>query len=289
MLIRRCQPLIRSFVRRSHLYVDQYDLSSTGTPFDEFRQRRERLVHLIRNQLQRNQKSTSSNFTLCLPSATRLYMGPDVAYFPFKQQSDFYYLTGCMQPNALLLLHGNSDAFSTTLFLSPCSMSSIDAYQRWFGPVITDEDQICQMFGLDRVHSLDELHSFPLPSSSSALFYDPNSLPELNATRKHLVSFFERFSASAVFKQLQVFLHALRSLKSLSEQTILRQACQLTSQAFIQTMKIHPKQMENEALIKARFQYECEKSGSMSMAFHPVVAAHGRSFAHCRCHGTDQR
>lgn len=281
MLTRRCQSLFKSFIRRSHLYIDQYDLSSTGIPFDEFRQRRERLVYLIREHLQRQHKSSMSpNFTLCLPSATRLYMGPDVAYFPFKQQSDFYYLTGCMQPNSLLLLNGNSEAFSTTLFLSACSMDSIDDYQRWSGPIITDKDQICQMFGLDDVHSLDSLPSFRLAPPPSILFYDSSSLAASNATKKHVDSFLQRFSSSSIFERLQVFLHALRSMKSLNEQAILRQACQLTSQAFIRTMKIPPKQIDNEALIKARFQYECEKSGDMTMAFHPVVAAHGRSFTH---------
>jgi hypothetical protein len=50
----------------------------------------------------------------------------------------------------------------------------------------------------------------------------------------------------------------------------------LTSKAFIQTIKNIKKDTQNESLIKARFQYECEILGDTSLAFHPVVAANGR-------------
>jgi Xaa-Pro aminopeptidase len=205
-------------------------------------------------------------------------MGPDVAYFPFKQQSDFYYLTGCMQPNALLLLNGNDRTFSTSLFLSSCSMSDFDDYQRWFGPIITDPDRICQMFGIDRVKVIDELASIDIPSTSF-LFYSSSASIDPTVTKTNVTSLIERFSSSAslIDDQLHLFLHALRSMKSLDEQNLLRRVCQWTCDAFVQTMKLHPKHIDNESFVKSYFQFQCERSGIMSMAFHPVVAAHGRS------------
>ena len=264
-----------SFIRQHHIYIDQYDISSTGISLHEFHQRRHSLVQLIRNYVKKERKQSSTNFTICLPSSSRLYMGPDVAYFPFKQQSDFYYLTGCMQPDALLLLNGNDQTFSTDLFLSSCKMNSIDEYERWFGPIIIDKNKICQIFGIDHVYPIDTLTTIKIPSTS-ILFYDSQLMEDTNINKKNLTSFLGRFSSSMICKQLNLFLHSLRLIKSVTEQNIIRQACQFTSKALIQTIKSCNQNVKNEYLIKARFQYECEALGNVSLAFHPVVAANGR-------------
>ena len=173
MFLNRTKSIIKSsFIRSNHIFIDHYDLSSTKISLNEFQQRRQSLVNLIREYIKKN---SSQNFTICLPAATRQYMGPDVVYFPFKQQSDFYYLTGCMQSDAVLLLNGNAQSYSTHLFLSPCSMTSIDDYERWFGPTITDKDKICELFGIDHVYSIDKLTSIKIPSSS-VLFYNSQSI-----------------------------------------------------------------------------------------------------------------
>jgi len=262
MFIHRTKSIIKTVFRYQHIYIDHYDLSSTGISLNEFHQRRSSLVNLIRNYFQTEKK----DFTICLPASTRLFMGPDVAYFPYKQQSDFYYLTGCMQPDAVLLLNGNAQNFSTDLFLS----KSTDQYERWFGEIITDQDQICQLFGIDRVYSIDKLPTLNIPSSS-VLFYDSQTMD-----KKNLIPFLKRFASSTVCNQLNVFLHKLRSIKSITEQTLIRQACQLTSKAFIQTIKNCQKDVSNEYLIKARFQYECQILDDTFMAFYPVIAANGR-------------
>jgi Xaa-Pro aminopeptidase len=232
-------------------------------------------VNLIRHYIKTEQKQSSQNFTVYLPASTRQFMGPDVAYFPYKQQSDFYYLTGCMQPDAVLLLNGDDQTFTTDLFLSRCRMNLIEDYERWFGPTITDKDQICQIFGIDFVHSVDKLPSVKIPSSS-VLFYNSQSMDETSINQKNLSPFLQRFSSSIIHKQLNHFLHSIRSIKSPTEQNLIHQSCQLTSKAFIQTIKNSKKDIQNESLIKARFQYECEILGETSMAFYPVVAANGR-------------
>ncbi|CAF3608829.1 unnamed protein product [Rotaria sp. Silwood1] len=272
----RNKSIMKSFIRFHHIYIDHYDISSTGISLNEFRQRRHSLVNLIRHYMKTEQKQSSKNFTICLPASSRLYMGPDVAYFPFKQQSDFYYLTGCMQPDAILLINGNDQTFSTNLFLSRCTMHSTDEYERWFGPTITDGEKICQIFGIDKVYPIDQLITLKLPSSS-ILFYNSQFINDKTINKKNVVPFLKRFSSSIVCNQLTSFLHSLRSIKSFAEQNLIRRVCQLTSIAFINTMKNCKKDIENEYLVKAQFQYECEKLGDLSMAFYPVVAANGRA------------
>ncbi|CAF3384454.1 unnamed protein product [Rotaria socialis] len=276
MFANRSYCIIKSFIRRQHFYIDNFDLSATGIPRHEFHQRRQSLVNLIRNYIKTEQKQSCKDFTICLPSSSRLFMGPDVAYFPFKQQSDFYYLTGCMQPDAVLLLNGNDETFSTNLFLSRNTTHSIEEYERWFGPTISDREKICEIFGIDEVYPIDQLLTFRFPPSST-LFYNAQFINDKTINKQNLVPFLKRFSSSIVCSQLTSFLHTLRSIKSLTEQNLIRQACELVSKAFVNTMKNCKKDTQNEYFIKARFQYECEILDDVSMAFYPVVAASGRS------------
>jgi len=275
MFIVRNRSFMKSVFHRRSIYIDHYDITSTGISLNEFHQRRDSLINLIRNYLKTEEKSSSQNFTICLPSSTRLFMGPDVAYHPFKQQSDFYYLTGCMQPDSVLLLNGNNEKYSTNLFLSQYSMNSIDEYERWFGKTITDKNKICELFGIDHVYSIDELTSIKIPSSS-VLFYNSEIIDNSSINKKNLLSFLKRFSSSIVCQQLNLFLHSLRSIKSSTEQNLIRQACQLVSKGFIQTIKNCSKTIQNEYLIKSRFQYECQILDNTFLAFNPVVAANGR-------------
>ena len=275
MFILQCQSMIRTFVRHRHIFIDRYDLASTGILLKEFQQRRQTVIELIRHYLRTERQISTANFTICLPSATQLFMGPDVTYYPFKQQSDFYYLTGCMQPDSLVLFNIVDQTVSSHLFLSPCTMNSLEDYQRWFGPITTDRDEICQTFGVDHVNAMDQLLSVN-PPASSILFYSGTSMNDPSIQNKHFRAFVDRFSSSLTCDQLNSFLHSLRSIKSSGEQAILRQVCQLTSQAFIQTLQQSPKTVSNEREIKARFQYECEKLDEISLAFNPVVAAQGR-------------
>lgn len=269
MLLLRTKSIFKTFFRSHQIYIDHFDLSSTGILLKEFQQRRQLFINLIRNYL----KNSSTDFTVCLPASSRLFMGPDVAYFPFKQQSDFYYFTGCLQPDAVLLINGNQKNFSTNLFLSNLTSHSFDDYERWFGKTIRDKNDICQLFALDRVYSIDQLQTIKL-SSSSILFYNQDTINDMSVSKKHLLPFFKRFSSSMGCNQ---FLHSLRSIKSSAEQNLIRQSCQFASEGFRQTMKNCSKDIRNESLVKARFEYECQSlDENISMAFFPVVAANGR-------------
>lgn len=264
MFIRRTKIFFQSLVRYHHIYVDQHDLSSTGIALHEFQQRRQSLVERIRISPLVKEK----DFLICLPASTRLFMGPDVMYFPFKQQADFYYFTGCLQPDAMLILNGHT----THLFLPQLPD---EHYERWHGKVITDKDQICQLFGVDQVSSIEDLSTLKV-SSSAIVLYDSQTMESTSIKQGNLQAFRQRFSSSPLFPQLSIFLHALRAIKSPVEQNLIRQACQIASQGFIQTMKNCPKDTSNEFLIQSRFQYECQTHPDTFMAFHPVVAAHGR-------------
>ncbi|CAF3392688.1 unnamed protein product [Rotaria socialis] len=181
-----------------------------------------------------------------------------------------------MQPDVILLLNCNDETFSTNLFLSRCTTHSIEEYERWFEPTITDKETISKIFCIDEVYPIDQLITLKLPSSP-ILFFNSQFINDKTINKNNIVPFLKIFSSPIVCNQLTTLLHTLRSIKSLTEQNLIRQACELGSKAFIKTMKNCKKDIKNEYLIKARFQYECEMLGDISMAFYPVVAASGRS------------
>ena len=187
MFIRRTKTFFQSIVRYHHVYLDQHNLSATGISLNEFQQRRQSLVDRIRKSHLVGEK----DFLICLPASTRLFMGPDVMYFPFKQQADFYYFTGCLQPDAMLILNRHQQQFTTHLFLPKLPD---EHYERWHGEVITDKDQICQLFGIDQVSSTEDLSTLKV-SPSSIVLYDSQTIDSTNVKQEN----FHMFRKKIVF------------------------------------------------------------------------------------------
>lgn len=66
--------------------------------------------------------------------------------------------------------------------------------------------------------------------------------------------------------------HKLRLYKSLAEQRLMRQSCEIASKAFIEAMmSTKPGSTEHE--LYARLDFECRMGGAEYLAYPPVVAA----------------
>ena len=80
---------------------------------EENRERRSRLVE----EILRAGDRTKAHIVL-IPSASKTFMSGKIPYV-FRQNSDFFYLTGCLEPDVVLLLTINpgSSSFETALFM----------------------------------------------------------------------------------------------------------------------------------------------------------------------------
>lgn len=70
-------------------------------------------------------RPTAGNYTLYLAgeeTRARPYTDRDLA---FKQESNFFYLTGCEIPSARLVVKGNADKFESTLFIPPLNPDEV--------------------------------------------------------------------------------------------------------------------------------------------------------------------
>lgn len=80
--------------------------------------------------------------------------------------------------------------------------------------------------------------------------------------------------SASYFNSSRYFVQLLRSRKSLAELELIRRACDISSKAFVEAIKIsHP--YINEHLIEAKFDFDCKIRGSEHLAYIPVVAGGG--------------
>lgn len=68
--------------------------------------------------LQQSDRSKAN--IVIIPSSSKLYMSGKIPYV-FRQDSDFFYLTGCLEPDVALVLTSapGSDNFQSILFIPP--------------------------------------------------------------------------------------------------------------------------------------------------------------------------
>ena len=78
--------------------------------------------------------------------------GPNNLY-GFRQDDNFFYLTGWLEPGAALLI--NSNPYVEILFLAEHNVTQ----EKWTGPKLGPENpQAPQQTGFDKVESLDKMH-----------------------------------------------------------------------------------------------------------------------------------
>ncbi|XP_050522477.1 xaa-Pro aminopeptidase 3-like isoform X2 [Daktulosphaira vitifoliae] len=206
---------------------------------------------------------------LVIPSAVRKYMSDHIPY-PFRQNSDFLYLSGCQETDCALVLFGDSDSnFSSTLFLKPPDPQA----ELWNGPS-SRADDASFIFGVTNGKILPQLSSFLTNKIQNhkkcVLWYN----------QKQKVQSFVDKTVNSVALENKIYIndsldnhcHKLRLYKSSSEQKLMRKSCQIASKAFIKAMKsTKPGSTEHE--LYATIDYECRMGGAEFLAYPPVVAS----------------
>ncbi|ONI04231.1 hypothetical protein PRUPE_6G310400 [Prunus persica] len=81
---------------------------------------------------------------------------------------------------------------------------------------------------------------------------------------------FQKAASSGKVKDVSVFTHELRLIKSPAELKLMRESASIACQALLQTM-FHSKTHPYEGRLSAKVEYECKMKGAQRMAFNPVV------------------
>ncbi|XP_034220374.1 intermediate cleaving peptidase 55, mitochondrial isoform X3 [Prunus dulcis] len=197
---------------------------------------------------------------LAIFAAAPVKMMTDVVPYTYRQDADYLYITGCQQPGGVAVL-GHECGFC--MFMAEATSHDVI----WQGQ-IAGVSAALEVFKADRAYPMSKLRQI-LPDiikGSSELFHNvQTAVPtymELDA--------FQKAASSGKVKDVLVFTHELRLIKSPAELKLMRESASIACQALLQTM-FHSKTHPYEGRLSAKVEYECKMKGAQRMAFNPVV------------------
>ncbi len=196
-------------------------------------------------------------------------------YFPFRQNSNLFYLTGIIQEKTTLILcpdHNNAD-LREILFIR----KSNDKLEIWEGKKHTIEEAK-EISGINTVKWQDEFNSVLADLMTVAdnvyinLPENPKFSPEVTVKELRFANEMKNKYPLHNYKRLAPVVDKLRLIKEPEEIELMKKACSITKDAFIRVLRfIKPGIMEYE--IEAEITHEYLKRGSDGHAFHPIVAS----------------
>src|SRR5713226_1850690 len=192
--------------------------------------------------------------------------------FGFRQEDNFYYLTGWSEPGAAILI--NSNPYGEILFLPEHNATQ----ERWTGPKVGPESPDApKVTGFEKVASLDKMHDELLkilPQPRAVVYSDLGS-NGLTAPSTGPVEWLRRgnsFPNYVSFRDAKPLLARLRMVKDAGELRMITRATEASAASHRAALKaIHPGITERE--IAALMQYEFGKRGCERPAYAPIVGS----------------
>ena len=208
---------------------------------------------------------------------------------PLRQSNQFFYLTGVIEPRAILVIDGR--AKRSTLFLYPPN----ERRERMFGPILFPGEAAVKTTGIEAVLSRDEFANAMarFASDKRTVFtpFRPEVLGSASAsdvvlsvkaakedawdgrpTREEV--FIQKLKAVAPqseFRDLDPILDAMRAVKSPNEIKIIREATRIAGLGIMEAMRdSKPGMFEYELQADAEFVFK--KYGAQGAAYFALVA-----------------
>jgi len=211
--------------------------------------------------------------------------GPN-ALFGFRQDNNFYYLTGLNEPGAAVLIAPEvasegerpSRPYTEILFLPGHNYSQ----EQWTGPKLGPENPDARKItGFDRVEILDKLRDELvrlLPQPRATVYSDLPAFRETSAAAT-LLEWLRRANAFPVyvwFEDVKPMLAEMRRVKDAAEVVLIRKATEASMAGHLAAMRAMKPGM-TERQVAAVIQYEFQKRGCERPAYAPIVGAGANS------------
>lgn len=213
-------------------------------------------------------KQLPSNSIAIIPAASEMLRNGD-AHYRFRQDSDFYYLTGFNEPDALLLVTSTA----SYLFNRPRHLFD----EQWNGKRL-GQDDACNVLGVDVAWSVAELETrLPeLLADKQAIYYSIGRFPAWDVRIQqawHVVKGQARRGVKApeAFCDLAPILGEMRLFKSDAEIALMQMAGSITVTAHERAMRASSKS-SYEYELEAEIIHEFVRTGCRSVAYDSIVA-----------------
>jgi Xaa-Pro aminopeptidase len=204
--------------------------------------------------------------------------GPNDLY-GFRQDDNFYYLSGLREPGSALLIasaaeaKGNTPArpYTEILFLPPRNLTQ----EKWTGPKLGAENpEAPRITGFDRVQDMGQLPDEAaryLTGARPVLYTDVSSNGETSPSTQPL-AFLKRLNAYLSFQDVKPIISSLRMIKDAGEVALIRKAVDPSVAAHFAAFNA-VKPNINEREIAALMEYEWGKRGCERPAYAPIVGS----------------
>ncbi|MGX1960798.1 Xaa-Pro aminopeptidase [Serratia proteamaculans] len=203
------------------------------------------------------------------PEATR---SADTEY-PYRQNSDFWYLTGFNEPGAVLILVKSDETHNHSVLFN--RVRDLTA-ETWFGRRLGQEAAPATL-GVDRALPFDEINDqLPLLLNGLDVIYhaqgqydyaDQILFAALDKLRK---GFRQNLQAPATLTDWRPWLHEMRLFKSSEEMVIMRRAGEISALAHTRAMqKCRPGMFEYQ--LEAEIHHEFTRFGARYPSYNTIV------------------
>jgi Xaa-Pro aminopeptidase len=199
------------------------------------------------------------------------------AYYPFKPNRHYYYLTGLTKSNSILVITKRGLQVEETLFIEKIN----PVQEKWTGKMMT-ADEAKAITGIGNIRDLDAFERF---FHTAVMGYDyKNVYFDLERRGFHDLPGRAELFARKVKEQYPVLMVQnlyrliahLRLIKSPEEIAKMKRAIEITK-AGIERMMSHMHAGVNEAELEAHFMFNLRTSGAKHFAFDPIVAGGARA------------
>lgn len=227
----------------------------------EYRERRERLMEKI------------GKGTAIFRSAPTAVMHNDVEYV-FRQDSDFFYLTGFNEPEAVAILAPHHPEHQFVLFVQPKD----PAAETWTGYRVGVE-AAKEQYGADEAYPISELDE-KLPQyllGADRIYYRLGRDRAFNETilrhwERLIATYPKRGTGPIAIEDTGVVLHPLRQVKSSAELETIRKAAEISALAHNRAREF-ARAGHYEYEVQAEIEHTFRLNGAMGPAYPSIVAS----------------
>lgn len=224
-----------------------------------YKERRDRLLEMM------------DDGVAVLSTATMQTRSNDTEY-PFRPNSDFYYLTGFDEDNCIVVLYKKKNGRKTVLFVQ----KKVPEMELWAGERLGVEGAK-ERFSVDEVYSTEDYEEQlkELLKEHSLLYFDLFSDDEvytkLKTAAKTMLHTRGVTRSPRTFSDVTKMTQQMRLIKSDDEIGLIKQALAITQQAHHHAMKTCQPEMP-EYQLQAEYEYIFKKEGAYSDAYTTIIA-----------------
>ena len=252
------------------------------------------LYQLRRNALAKHIFNKTGGGIAVVATAPELVRNRD-SDFPYRHDSDFFYLTGFEEPGATLVMKvgasGKSYQLESHLFCRPKDLER----EIWDG-IRLGPDAAPEVLGIEFAHSNHELDQKlgVLLADQDAIYVRLAESAKEDRRIRHWMKQVRGQTRSGInppseFHDVEVLIHEMRLFKDAHEIDIMRRAAAISARAHIRAMHACKPGMR-EYQLEAELLHEFRNSGAQSVAYNSIVAGGANScILHYRAGSTELR